>query len=183
MTKYSGTINNTIRTDKKFQFRKHHTQMSQYELRTCGDLLKGIKKLTRSEHLKEKDIIYSTKSIYTTLATPDVHQYVLEYNEKFDMKNKRFTQRVLLHIPHIIKFKDDEGNIVKGNLKAVIDITTKELVTVYYNKLNDNHKSLNTNLYCPLMSVRKHKYGGYKEANRGLPEKVQQRFNAIISSK
>lgn len=105
--------------------------------------------------------------IYQTLKNPNLHEHIIEYNETYDSRNERWTQRVLINIPKLVKFKTRNG-VEEGYLKVVIDVTTKTIITVYYNLEDDNHVSLDLKYYNSKIKVRPSKSGGYKNINPGV---------------
>lgn len=169
-----GRTHTAPRTNLVSQFRKHRGQMSDREVLQLVQDLSQVRWLKDSNHLKEKkEITYDKREIYTALKDKDIlFNSIVEYNEK--RGNNRWVQRVLLRLPKKIETTNYVGEL-KGRVKTysqlcvVIDLTTKEIITVYYNDTRDNHQTLDLNKYTKGLEVRKIKKGGYQEVNKGVP--------------
>lgn len=65
------------------------------------------------------------------------------------------------------------------NACIVLDITVNEIITVYFNRVGDNHRSLNKSNYCKTLIIRDYKSGGHGLSNRGIPNQIRQRFDGF----
>lgn len=172
MAGFKGEVYTKRRTDTKTQVKKHVKQMGKEDIVRCCVLLKDINQLKRSRHLIKKGVKFSFNSIIQTLKNPNLHQNIIEYNETYKPNKDRWEQRVLINVPNEVEFKTDRG-VLKGYLKAVINVTTKEVVTVYFNETKDTHKSLNLDYYNNKLKIRPKKSGGYKNINPGIAKDYQ----------
>lgn len=172
-----GSIYSKRRTDVKTQFRKHRQQMTQEEVMQCASVVSGITRLKRHKHLISKNIRINLDHIYLTLGNKNLPKYIIEYNEKYDTDMNRWTQRVLFKIPILVKFRDNRNKEREGYLSAVVDITTKEVITAFYNLKEDKHNTLDLSYYTKELRVRPAKSGGYMRANLGLGENIRNKFN------
>lgn len=178
-----GEIRSQARTLQNIQFRKHRNQMSEQEVKQIVRMLHGIKRLEENYHLRKKESIqYNKNEVYSALANPYViGRSIIEYNERWDRRNERWTQRVLLRLPKVLRATNKDANTGKitekhSHLCVVLDITTKQIITVYYNEATDNHKSLNLSNYRRDMIIRQYQKGGYKRFNAGLSERDFEQF-------
>lgn len=127
------------------QVKKHRSQLSSKELDSLVFEIRRISRITLSRHLKEKDIRISMGILYKTMRSSDLKNQIIEVNKLFG--NARNSRRVL------IRSNYNQPVYIKGkgtmlcNLCFVIDLTSFEVVTAYYNQKEDNHQDINMNRY------------------------------------
>lgn len=176
-----GTLNNKVRTNKETQFRKHRNQMTLEEIKKCASLIRGIKKISanRSRHiLKKQGHDFDNKVLYDTLNAKGLENNIIEYNEIY--VNNRWQQRVLLRCNKEIEMLNSKTNRIElVNACVVLDITVNEIITVYFNRVGDNHSGLDMSNYCKDLIIRDYKSGGHGLSNRGLPSQIRQRFDGF----
>ena len=137
------------------QIKKHRSQMSMDELSYLSIKLRrlNIKNLEFSKHFERKlkrftnnnlsDLAPILFEIESILNRKDIVDLIVEYNEN---KNRN-DRRVLLRGDNefsINVFDKRRGKSikVKANLCIVVNIDKPKLITFYWNKVNDNHLTL-----------------------------------------
>lgn len=156
------------------QVKKHGTQMIKGEKYNCSVLAKQAfrhKGISKSSHLEqrmiEKGISIDMSLVAETLLDNGLLHNILEYNETYI--DNVFHQRVLIDIKGVHKYTCHKTNKEKlGKLKVVYDITNGQLVTAYYNSIDDNHSTLNLRNYESSLIVRPYKYNGHLSRNSGI---------------
>ncbi|BBI90216.1 hypothetical protein MRS_099 [Staphylococcus phage MR003] len=130
-------------TSKNRQVKKHYKQMTNQEITVCRNLLKeaynknNYFKLTN--HFKGK----CKKPVNFKAFVHYIHNKnldIIEYNET--LYNNKIHRRVVVRHPYVVK--------VDNKLSyqyLVIEVETGEVVTMYYNRVTDNHKTLNLDAY------------------------------------
>lgn len=180
-----GGLYSKSRTNTTTQFRKHYTQMTEEDKVRIVNMLCGIKKLVEHSHVKNKrGVSYNKEDIYINLKDKLVLLgSIVEYNEIFDRRKRRWNQRVLLRFPKTYKVEVKVGGKYTKedcHLCVVIDLTTKVIVTVYYNQVKDNHDTIRLNKYSKVLEVREFKSGGYLKTNLGLRESIRVKYDNLI---
>lgn len=67
---------------------------------------------------------------------------IIEYNRTLTDKNKNWDERIVIRDNKISK--TDKG---KQNLCIVLSLSKNEVITAYYNPLDDNHATINMDRY------------------------------------
>lgn len=133
-----------IKTDLTRQ-RKHVIQMNQSEIKYLVNKLNEINYFRFTRHsnnkMEELDIIASDLSPLLHNFEP---KHIIEFNN-----GRGDESRVLVRSDDEIV--SEEG--IKINLCFVVDIHTHTIVTVYVNRSNDNHSTLNLNYYTKHLKV------------------------------
>lgn len=134
-----GTINQT-----EGQIKKHYSQFSKEEYLFLKNKLQNLNKerIVESYHLSIKFIGYDIDVVKELPYKDDI--YIIEYNET---PTRDYIDRRIL-----VRSKESydvniKGKIIKCNLCVVFSIVTNEIITIYWNKENDNHRTLNTTRY------------------------------------
>lgn len=145
-------IGNIKRT--KGQQKKHIKQMSQDEVSYLEKKLRRInlKKVKLSNHLKERqaEIGFDFNHIIGVLRNKDIDKSIIEYNETVDRSG--FTDRRILlrnkkYQNVTFKTKNNTFFKAKANMCFVVSIETNQIITVYWNKVSDRHRSINWSRY------------------------------------
>ena len=127
------------------QKKKHYTQFSEEEFNYLENKIKNITTVYPSWHLVEKeDILVKRKDILKVLKDSNIKELIIEYNVTGNKPKK--DKRVLLRSRDEYLVESNEGT-VKCNLCFVISILKNEIITAYYNNINDNHSSINWERY------------------------------------
>lgn len=133
------------------QKKKHILQMNSRERRFLEEVLGEIdvNELYLSSHVKnKKDTTTISKGLIKEILNKRVSDLIIEYNET--VRNGRLERRILLRDDSCrkIKFfrKDGSSFETMANLCFVIT-TTGKVVTAYWNKVGDNHKSIDFSRY------------------------------------
>ena len=125
------------------QVKKHMSQMSSEEIDYMKDKLRNLN-ITLSRHLKEKEDTFYMVDFQNEMK--DLNNLnIIEYNETLT-RNKFLDYRVLLRTNNTYEVNVD-GRKEICQLCFVVSIKTGKIVTAYWNKSNDVHKSLNLSRY------------------------------------
>lgn len=134
------------------QIKKHESQMNEEEKIYIEKKIRKIdvKDIKLSHHLrkKKKDIGFKIKDILDTLKSEDLQELIIEYNET-PMRGK-IDRRVLLRGDRASSVEFKSGDRVffsPANICFVISLDTSQIITVYWNKVSDTHKTINWNRY------------------------------------
>ena len=131
-------------TSNRIQVKKHFSQMDNTELKNCATLLRNClrqNRLETSEHAQDKlQAHLNINALVGMIFKEQNLDYVIEYNET--TRHNHTSHRVLVRHPK----KQVVGNYL-SNLFLVIDVDNGRIVTAYYNKVTDNHKSIDFSYY------------------------------------
>ena len=131
-----GKVKRTYRQEKK-----HFTQFSQEELTYLEGEIRKLKKVIPSWHLVEKrDILVKKSDILKVIKDSDIKSLIIEYNET--LKSTGIDKRVVLRSRESYSVCIGD-NTIECNLCFVLSILKGEIITAYYNDINDNHDSIN----------------------------------------
>lgn len=143
-------IGNIKKTKK--QEKKHISQMSEAEKKYLKNKINAIntEDITFSKHIlnKKKEIEFEMENIFEVLNEYDIENLIVEYNET--PTNGLIDRRVLLRgdKSYNVRFKSGKGSFISpANICFVISLNTYRIITVYWNKSNDSHKTINWNRY------------------------------------
>lgn len=144
---YIGKVKRT-----KNQKKKHISQMTKHEI---AYLRKQIKlfptwKAKASKHLKRKRVTFDINDIEETLLSKEVANFIIEYNETF-VGSGRIDRRILVRSskPQMVNFRLRGRRTEKAiaQLCFIISLDTYEIITVFWNKVSDNHETINWRRY------------------------------------
>lgn len=134
------------------QDKKHISQMTEAEKKYLKDKIKSIdrKDITLTRHLtnKRKTIGFKMKNIIEVLNEENVDELIVEYNET--PTNGVIDKRVLLRggKSYNVRFESEKGSFISpANICFVVSLENYRVVTVYWNKTKDSHKTMNWNRY------------------------------------
>lgn len=136
-----GVINRGIVRRTYKQEKKHYTQLSKEELIYLKKKIYSIRNIKPSWHLVEKnDILIRKSDILKVLRDSEIKDLIIEYNVTPNFHG--VDKRVVLRSRE--EYTVDTGdNVVQCNLCFVISILKGEIITAYYNNINDNHETIN----------------------------------------
>ena len=136
------------------QLKKHYTQMSTKELKTLSKAILETNLFHISNHLNEKDNHINNDTIKMLLSQDSAIDNILEYNIVPIYVDGTYyvDKRVVLRSKRVEKVNMN-GRLEKCNLIFVISLINRTIVTAYYNKVSDNHKSINMSRYCANLKV------------------------------
>lgn len=104
--------------------------------------------LTTSQHLHHKiargELTVPRQAIQSALV--GFPSTLIEYNETMTPQGKR--HRVLVRTQESYPIVES-GRVQRGNLCAVIELESYQVITAYWNEENDNHKDINMSRYMP----------------------------------
>lgn len=141
-----GRINKGEVKETREQVKKHVSQMTKDEVNFLVNRLRDldISKLQISYHLQQKFIDKDENLLVNSLLREDLADLVVEYNET---EQKYGTdRRVLIRLPEEILV--DLGYFSRYcNLCIVYSFVKNKVITAYYNKVGDNHSTIDMSRY------------------------------------
>lgn len=148
----------------KYQVKKHYSDMTAEEKNYLHKYLLTIRKLDRHAHYiqRQEEFKHNIKirDVFETIRSRNFIENIIEYNET--LSKGRIEQRLLIRISRIYhKCLDGKTKPEKCYGFVVINLTTGQLITGYYNSIEDNHDSLNKFRYNSDLKIRPIKKGGY----------------------
>lgn len=137
------------------QRKKHVKQMTRKEQWYLREQIKNLPNIRFTQHALNNGVNVTMKQIKNTIKE---YNYIIEYNETTNIYGK-IDRRVLVRSSHIYKvdFHKIDGSIIKGNanLCFVISIDTGDIITTYYNFINDEHKTIDVRRYDKTLKIIK----------------------------
>lgn len=152
---YIGRVKHT-----ENQKKKHITQMTKKEIAYLKNELKLLPswQAKMSKHLIKKRVTVNIQDVEDTLVAQNVADCIVEYNETIDSSGQS-DRRILIRcdIPKMVRFKTRRKNVVEAmaHLCFVISLDTYSIVTAYWNKISDDHESINWERYSKHLSIIK----------------------------
>lgn len=147
---HKGVIKKTKNQRKKYV--KQITRKEQWYLR---EQIKNLPNIRFTKHALNNDVDVTMKQIKNTIKE---YNYIIEYNETTDTYGK-IDRRVLVRSSRVYKvdFHKIDGSVIKGNanLCFVISIDTGDIITTYYNFINDEHKTIDMRRYDKTLKIIK----------------------------
>lgn len=147
---HKGVIKKT-----KNQRKKHVKQMTRKEQWYLREQIKNLPNIRFTKHALNNDVDVTMKQIKNTIKE---YNYIIEYNETTDTYGK-IDRRVLVRSSRVYKvdFHKIDGSVIKGNanLCFVISIDTGDIITTYYNFINDEHKTIDMRRYDKTLKIIK----------------------------
>ena len=138
---YKGELNKGIIRTTEGQVKKLYTQMTNEELEKCYIAINNVanKYWKISCHLKEKSsVTWSLKDVMETIR--DGAFDIVEYNRVGD------DIRVMINSYKVYNVNID-GKETECTMKICLSVKHNKIVTLWYNDLLDNHKTINMNRY------------------------------------
>lgn len=157
----TGTIFSSRRTTKE-QDKKHRSMMTEEELTYLSDWAKKrpVKDLIISSHFLGKgSVTVNPWHIKWVMEKDNLSELIIEFNKRYSKYGDSFTQRILI--------RDDEEEIVtledrfgrkfesRAHLCFVVDLTTWTLITAYWNKSSDDHRTMDWSYYNKDLQITK----------------------------
>lgn len=152
---YSGTTEKGFNRASKNQIKKHISQITDLEKELLTKRLKNIDldSLELSEHLLSKlHTNFNEDIIKNILKDNDIIKKIIEFNINKDKKGNVYDCRILIRDNNI--YKVNLLNYITGkeethpaNICFVYSLTFNRIITVYWNKSNDNHSTINMSQY------------------------------------
>lgn len=138
-------------TCKTRQQKKHYTQMTLQEKKDCINLLKNSCKkdyFKLTYHFKEKCKVRLNFNTLKNFILKNKFSYfnVIEYNEtqiKYGIE-----QRIVLKYPRIVRVDNEPC------FKYIVMTPQGKLLTTYYNKINDLHRTLDLSYYNENLKIK-----------------------------
>ena len=137
------------------QRKKHVKQMTRKEQWYLREQIKNLPNIKFTKHALNNDVDVTIEQIKNTIKE---YNYIIEYNETTDTYGK-IDRRVLVRSSRVYKvdFHKIDGSVIKGNanLCFVISIDTGNIITTYYNFINDEHKTIDMRRYDKTLKIIK----------------------------
>lgn len=137
------------------QRKKHVKQMTRKEQWYLREQIKNLPNIRFTQHALNNGVNVTMKQIKNTIKE---YNYIIEYNETTDTYDK-VDRRVLVRSSRVYKvdFHKIDGSVIKGNanLCFVISIDTGDIITTYYNFINDEHKTIDMRRYDKTLKIIK----------------------------
>lgn len=137
----------------KEQQKKHIEQMNEEEVAYLDEKLNliNLNKLELSYHLllRQDEIGFNFKDIINALKNEENERQIIEYNETPNTNSEDF--RVLIRSTKsknvTFKTKNDTFFTAKANICFVLSLKTNQIITVYWNKVGDSHRTIDWKRY------------------------------------
>lgn len=127
------------------QKKKHYTQMSENELNFLKIEIEKIEHIKPSWHLDNKSHVgYHIEDVWKVINDTDIKNRIIEFN--ITPKRGILDRRVLLRSKEIYSVEID-NNQIDCNLCFVISLRSHEIITIYYNKCDDFHDTIDWRRY------------------------------------
>lgn len=142
----------------KGQQKKHIQQMTTDEV---AYLRKEIRyfphwKVKQSKHLKRKMVSLNLQEVEDMLLDRKAERFIVEYNETV-LPTGDTDRRLLLRSDksRIVRFKTRNKEVVeaRANLCIVVSLDRFEIVTAYWNKVEDAHKTIQWHRYNEQLAI------------------------------
>lgn len=137
------------------QRKKHVKQMTRKEQWYLREQIKNLPNIKFTKHALNNDVDVTIEQIKNTIKE---YNYIVEYNETTDTYGK-IDRRVLVRSSRVYKvdFHKIDGSVIKGNanLCFVISIDTGDIITTYYNFINDEHETIDMCRYDKTLKIIK----------------------------
>lgn len=137
------------------QRKKHVKQMTRKEQWYLREQIKNLPNIKFTKHALNNDVDVTIEQIKNTIKE---YNYIIEYNETTDTYGE-IDRRVLVRSSRVYKvdFHKIDGSVIKGNanLCFVISIDTGNIITTYYNFINDEHKTIDMRRYDKTLKIIK----------------------------
>lgn len=137
------------------QRKKHVKQMTRKEQWYLREQIKNLPNIKFTKHALNNNVDVTIEQIKNTIKE---YNYIIEYNETTDTYGK-IDRRVLVRSSRVYKvdFHKTDGSVIKGNanLCFVISIDTGYIITIYYNFINDEHKTIDMRRYDKTLKIIK----------------------------
>lgn len=134
----------TIRTTNN-QFKKFITQFKGDDFEKCLIAINNTlhNRIYASSHLRRKSAVsYDMKEICDVLKSGKYD--IIEYN--YVLGNNGRDNRVVVKSWDSYQV-DIDGKDTECNMIFVLSVTNNQIITIWYNDINDNHKTLNMSRY------------------------------------
>ena len=137
------------------QRKKHVKQMTRKEQWYLREQIKNLPNIRFTQHALNNGVDVTIEQIKNTIKE---YNYIIEYNETTNV-NGKIDRRVLVRSSRVYKvdFHKTDGSVIKGNanLCFVISIDTGDIITTYYNFINDEHETIDMRRYNKTLKIIK----------------------------
>lgn len=133
------------RTTQRGRARKHITQMSRDEVEYLRELISRVDNITLCDHAQDAAARLNVSEQYIKAVNLQRAQLV-EFNT-----GRGTSRRVVLRDKRAIHI----NRYQLKNLVIVLDVDTKEVVTIFLNDIHDHHKSIDLTYYTKDLKIIK----------------------------
>ena len=133
------------RTTQRGRARKHITQMSRDEVEYLRELISKVDNITLCDHAQDAAARLNVSEQYIKAVNLQRAQLV-EFNT-----GRGTSRRVVLRDKRAIHI----NKYIMKNLVLVIDVDTKEVVTIFLNDIHDHHESIDLTYYTKDLKIIK----------------------------
>lgn len=133
------------RKTQRGRARKHITQMSREEVEYLRDLISRVDNITLCDHAQDAAARLNVSEQYIRAVNLQRAQ-LIEFNT-----GRGASRRVVLRDKRAIHI----NRYQLKNLVLVIDVDTKEVVTIFLNDIHDHHKSIDLTYYTKDLKIIK----------------------------
>ena len=133
------------RTTQRGRARKHITQMSRDEVKYLRELISKVDNITLCDHAQDAAARLNVSEQYIKAVNLQRAQLV-EFNT-----GRGTSRRVVLRDKRAIHI----NRYQLKNLVIVLDVDTKEVVTIFLNDIHDHHKSIDLTYYTKDLKIIK----------------------------
>lgn len=133
------------RTTQRGRARKHITQMTRDEVEYLRELISKVDNITLCDHAQEAAARLNVSEQYIKAVNLQRAQLV-EFNT-----GRGTSRRVVLRDKRAIHI----NRYQLKNLVIVLDVDTKEVVTIFLNDIHDHHKSIDLTYYTKDLKIIK----------------------------
>lgn len=133
------------RKTQRGRARKHITQMTREEVEYLRDLISRVDNITLCDHAQDAAARLNVSEQYIRAVNLQRAQ-LIEFNT-----GRGTSRRVVLRDKRAIHI----NKYIMKNLVIVIDVDTKEVVTIFLNDIHDHHKSIDLTYYTKDLKIIK----------------------------
>lgn len=133
------------RKTQRGRARKHITQMSREEVEYLRDLISRVDNITLCDHAQDAAARLNVSEQYIRAVNLQRTQ-LIEFNT-----GRGASRRVVLRDKRAIHI----NRYQLKNLVIVLDVDTKEVVTIFLNDIHDHHKSIDLTYYTKDLKIIK----------------------------
>ncbi len=133
------------RKTQRGRARKHITQMSREEVKYLRELISRVDNITLCDHAQDAAARLNVSEQYIRAVNLQRAQ-LIEFNT-----GRGTSRRVVLRDKRAIHI----NRYQLKNLVLVIDVDTKEVVTIFLNDIHDHHKSIDLTYYTKDLKIIK----------------------------
>lgn len=136
------------------QRKKHVSMMSKAEINYLSNRVCLLQnKWSLTEHVRFNGRLFHLAHI-EELMKEDLRLSLIEFNEKttYGVKSRRVLLRSQFAVPTLLQI-NGISEWMFSNLCLVMDIDTGDIITMYWNRVSDNHSTINMERYDQTLNI------------------------------